>query len=69
MHVVGQENVQAGLKGGLGHTGRSISCMVLVPPAASAVGLLTPLCLSQLSVAQRVLNYINSFEVILSLVL
>lgn len=44
MHVVGQEKVQAEIKGGLGHTGRSISCTALVSPAASALVLLTPLC-------------------------
>lgn len=53
MHTVGQENLQAELEGGLGHTGRSISCISLVCPAASAVMLLktTEPCLPETAVA------------------
>lgn len=63
--VVGQENVQVELKGGLGHTGRSVTCIALVSSAASAVVLLTPLypvCLTGL----RLLSALccpRSFEV------
>lgn len=77
VHAVGQENVQAELKGGLGHTGRSVTCIALVSPAASAVVLLAALCpvhLMQLGLLSALccpgcFELQKYFKVILSLVL